>query len=424
MNKDNKNTNLIVESNPHMRSSNSTRQIMLGVIIATLPVVFASVYIFGAKAAVLIISCVCSCIFFEYMTRLLLKKSVTIGNLSAVVTGILLAFNLPVTIPIYIAVIGSFVAIVVAKEMFGGLGQNFANPAIVGRIVLMLSFPAYMNNYVAPFYYRKSVDVVTTATPMSIDSPELLPSVKDLLLGNHGGSLGETCSLAILIGFVILLLLRIIRPITPLIFVGTVMVGTFIAGGDPIFAVLSGGLLLGAIFMATDYSTNPMTFTGKMIFGFGCGLITLSIRQFGGMPEGTAFSILTMNLLTPSIDKLTRPKPFGMKKDITEKNDSNEKNEKKVIIINNPSKQSKLIGGLTTLLLGLLGIVYSIITITSNDYVKYYGFSGSAVGDWLKTAEGIVTIVIGVISIILFTIGGFLLLSLKFKRVQKGKIDE
>ncbi|MCL1903946.1 MAG: RnfABCDGE type electron transport complex subunit D [Oscillospiraceae bacterium] len=308
---------LIIEPNPHIRSDNSTKQIMLTVIIALVPAMLASVIIFGARAALLISICVGSCVLFEYLFRKMFKKSRTIGDFSAIVTGILLAFNLPVTLPLYMAVIGSFVAIVIVKEMFGGLGQNFANPAIVGRIVLMLSFPAQMSNYAVPFYYKDGFDAVTTATPLSAESPDQIPPMLDLFFGKHGGSLGETCSFALILGFIILLVMRIIRPATPLILVGTVALGTFVFSGfntdETLFAIITGGLLLGAIFMATDYTTNPMTLKGKIIFAFGCGLIALVIRQLAGMPEGVAFAILTMNIFTPVIDKITRPKPLGMK---------------------------------------------------------------------------------------------------------------
>ena len=307
---------LIIEPTPHIRSDNSTSQIMFHVIIATVPAILASIAIFGARAAIMIFVCVCSCVFFEFFFRLIFKKSRTIGDYSAVVTGIILAFNLPVTLPLYMAVIGCFAAIVVVKEMFGGLGQNFVNPAIVGRIVLMLSFPSHMSSYVKAFYYLEcDIEATTAATPLAVESPELMPSMLELFLGTHGGSLGETSALALLIGFVYLLAMRIIRPVTPLVFIGTVAIGTLIAtGGDfeaVLFTILTGGLLLGAIFMATDYTTNPMTLRGKFVFAFGCGLISFIIRQFGGMPEGVAFSILTMNMLTPFIDKITRPKPFG-----------------------------------------------------------------------------------------------------------------
>lgn len=305
---------LIIEPSPHIRSNNSTSQIMLNVIIATVPAMIASVIIFGLRAALMICVCVSSCVFFEAMFRIIFKRTQTIGNLSAVVTGILLAFNLPVTLPFYMAVIGCFAAIVVVKEMFGGIGQNIANPAIVGRIVLMLSFPLDMSNYVGAFYYKDGADALATATPLTVENPDIL----DLFLGRHGGSIGETCSAALLLGFVYLLVMRIVRPVTPIVFAGTVFIGTYIIKGDfdaALTALLSGGLLLGAIFMSTDYTTNPMTLKGKLIFAFGCGLITLIIREFGGMPEGVAFSILTMNLITPVIDKITRPKPFGGKKE-------------------------------------------------------------------------------------------------------------
>ena len=309
---------LIIQPNPHIRSNNSTAKIMLNVIIASLPAMIASVLIFGTRAALLIVTCVCACVFFEYLFRVVVfKRTQSIHDLSAVVTGILLAFNLPVTLPWYMAVIGSFVAIVVVKEMFGGLGQNFANPAVVGRIVLVLSFSAYMSDYVNPVFnpFREGYSAVTSATPL-VTSAEEMPSMLELFLGFHGGALGETSSAALLLGFIYLLIMRIIRPVTPVIFTGTVAIGTFIITGSlnaAITAILTGGLLLGAVFMATDYVTNPMTLKGKMVFAFGCGLITLVIRQFGAMPEGVAFSILTMNLLTPAIDKLTHPKAFGVK---------------------------------------------------------------------------------------------------------------
>jgi electron transport complex protein RnfD len=326
---------LIIEPAPHIRSNNSTAQIMGNVIIAAIPAMIASVIIFGMRAALLIITCVCACIFFEAIFRMVFKKSHTINDLSAVVTGVLLAFNLPVTLPLYMAVIGSFIAIVIVKQMFGGLGQNFANPAVVGRIILMLSFPAQMSHYVAPFFHKESTgnaDAVSAATPLAVDGSQV-PNILDLFFGVHGGSLGETCAFALLLGFIYLLIMRIIRPITPLVFIGTVALGTLIAGGDPLVAILTGGLLLGAIFMATDYATNPMTPVGKMLFGFGCGLITVVIRQFGGMPEGVAFSILTMNLVTPIIDKVSRPKPFGVVAEkigeTDEKNNPKKENDKK-----------------------------------------------------------------------------------------------
>jgi electron transport complex protein RnfD len=282
---------------------------MLHVIIALMPAFVAAAIIFGPRAAVVTVVCVASCVFFEYFFRAAVKKEQTVSDLSAVVTGMLLAFNLPVTMPLYMVVIGAFIAIVVVKQMFGGIGQNFANPAIVARIALMMSFSPQMSSWVKPFYYRLGgADAVTVASPLAADAP---PDLKDLFFGINAGSLGETCAFALLLGFVYLLAARVIRPATPAAFVGVFAAATFFAGGDVLAGVLSGGLLLGAIFMATDYATTPLTPLGKIIFGTGCGLITFIIRQFGTMPEGVSFSILIMNILTPYIDKLTRPKPFG-----------------------------------------------------------------------------------------------------------------
>lgn len=306
---------LIVEPSPHIRSENKTRKIMLHVIIALLPVLAASSYIFGPRALILTAVCVISCIVFEFLFKKITKREQTVSDLSAVITGMLLAFNLPVTLPIYAAIIGCFVAIVIVKQMFGGIGQNFANPAITARIVLTLSFTAQMSYWVKPFYYSESItDSVTSATPLALGTGDKTHELTDLLFGFHAGSLGETCSVAILLGFIYLLVTRVISPVTPVVFIGVVAIGAFIGEGDVLREVLSGGLLLGAIFMATDYSTTPLTQTGKMIFGIGCGLITLVIRGFGGMPEGVSFSILIMNILTPYIDKATRTRPFGSKK--------------------------------------------------------------------------------------------------------------
>ena len=307
---------LIIQPTPHLRSKNSTAKIMLNVVIAALPAMAASVHFFGSAAATLIAVCVASCVIFEAGFRRLIGRSNSIDDLSAVVTGVILALNLPPTLPPYLAVIGSFVAIVVTKEMFGGLGQNFANPAAVGRIVLMLSFPAAMSVYAAPYFFKdvaEAADAVTAATPLAMTAAEM-PSLWDLFVGNHAGSLGETSAAALLIGFVYLLAMRIIRPITPVAFVTTIAVGTYLLTGDlrtVLETLLTGGILLGAVFMVTDYVTNPMSALGKIIFGVGCGIISVVIRQYGGMPEGVIFAILTMNVLTPTIDRLSRPRPFG-----------------------------------------------------------------------------------------------------------------
>ena len=285
---------------------------MLNVIIALIPALIAAVVIFGFRALLVTAVCVVSCVFFEYLYRTLMKKDNTTSDLSAIVTGMLLAFNLPVTIPIWMAVIGCFVSIVIVKQLFGGIGQNFANPAIVGRIVLFLSFSSAMSNWVEPFYYRNA-EAVTTATPLALlsDPAAAAPDNLDLFLGINGGCLGETCALALLIGGVYLVIRRIINPMAPVAFIGTVFVGSFLLGLDPVAQILSGGLMLGAIFMATDYATTPVTFWGKLIFGVGCGLITLLIRNFASYPEGVSFAILLMNILTPYIEKVTRPRVFG-----------------------------------------------------------------------------------------------------------------
>ncbi len=298
-------------------------KIMLLVIIALIPAIVASVIIFGPRALWLIAICTASSVIFEYLCRLIMKRENTIGDLSAVVTGILLAMNLPVTLPWWMAVIGSFVAIVIVKQLFGGLGQNFANPAIVGRIVLMLSFTSQMTNWVKPFWY-KTADITTSATPLAAEwttvyksSSDFIGAIQppvaysDLFFGTVGGCLGETCALALLAGGIFLVITKVISPSAPLAFIGTVALMTLITGGDVLFQLLSGGLMLGAIFMATDYVTTPITTKGKIIFGIGCGLITFLIRTYGSFPEGVSFSILLMNILTPYIDRLTRTKPLG-----------------------------------------------------------------------------------------------------------------
>ncbi len=300
---------LIIEPSPHIKSPITTQKIMLTVIIALLPALLASVIIFGLRALVMTVICCACCVIFEWVTRKIMKRDSTISDLSAIVTGMLLSFNLPVTLPIYMAVIGCFVAIVIVKQFFGGIGQNFANPAITARIVLMLSFTSYMTSWAQPFYYQ-STELVTTSTPLAGGEASLM----DMFLGTTGGCLGETCALALIIGGIFLVITRVISPATPLCFIGTVFVLSLISTGDiekATAAILSGGLMLGAIFMATDYSTTPLTLPGKIIFGIGCGLITMLIRNFGTMPEGVSYSILLMNILTPIIDRFTVPKAFG-----------------------------------------------------------------------------------------------------------------
>ena len=304
---------LMVSSSPHFNGGRTTQNIMLDVIIALSPAMIASVILFGFRAAVVILTCVASCILSEYLSRRVMKRPQTVGDLSCVVTGILLALNLPVTINPLIAVFGSVAAIVVVKQMFGGIGQNFVNPALTARIILLNSFPSRMTHWVQPFDYAATADAVTTATPLGIlkEGGGELPSYLDLFLGNTGGCLGETCALAILLGGIYLIVRRVISPVIPVTYLATVAVLSMMMGRDPLFDLLSGGLLLGAFFMATDYTTSPLYFWGRIVFAFGCGLITMLIREFGSLPEGVSYSIILMNILTPLIERAIKPRPFG-----------------------------------------------------------------------------------------------------------------
>lgn len=302
---------LIVTPSPHISSSRTTATIMRDVVIALIPALIASVIFFGLRALLVEAVCVISCIAFEYASRRVMKRDNTISDWSAVVTGLLLAFNLPVSIPIWVAIIGCFAAIVIVKQLFGGIGQNFANPAITGRIILFVSFASHMTNWLPPFFYKSDVDVVSIATPLTdMASANTL----DLFLGNVPGCLGETSALALLLGGIYLVVRRVISPTIPLVYIGTVFVLAFCFGQNPVDQIFAGGLMIGAIFMATDYATSPMTTKGKIIFGFGCGLITICIRVFGNYPEGTSFAILFMNIVCPLIDRYTKSKPFGIQK--------------------------------------------------------------------------------------------------------------
>ena len=301
---------MYVSSSPHFRCNTSTTKIMLDVIIALVPAVIASVIFFGPYSLMLIGVCIASCVICEYISRKIMKRDTTIGDLSAVVTGLLLALNLPVNINPLIAVFGSIVAIVVVKQMFGGIGMNFVNPAIAARIVLLVSFPNAMMTWVEPFWYKAGVDATTSATPLVTGDA----SYVNLLLGNHGGSLGETCAVALLLGGVYLVIRKVISPIIPCVYILSAGVMSLVLGQDPIYQILSGGLLLGAIFMATDYVTSPYTKWGKVIFAIGCGVLTILLRTFSNMPEGVSFSIILMNILVPLIEMVTTPKAFGKAK--------------------------------------------------------------------------------------------------------------
>ena len=292
-----------VSPSPHLRSGASTTMIMFHVIIATVPAMAASAIFFGARALLLISFCALSAMVWERLCRFVMKRPDSTGDLSALVTGILLAFNLPVTLPLPFAAIGTFVAIVITKQLFGGIGQNFANPAIVGRIVLMLSFTGRMTNWVIP----NGLDAVSSATPLVTGNA----SYFDLFIGRCGGCLGETSAAALLAGGIYLVAVKVITPHAPLAFIGTVYAISAVTGRDPIYQILSGGLMLGAIFMATDYVTTPVTKKGRVVFGIGCGIITCVIRFWCSAPEGVSYSILLMNIATPYIDMFTRRKPFG-----------------------------------------------------------------------------------------------------------------
>ena len=304
---------LLIEPSPHIRNNLTTQKIMLNVLIALLPSVIAGTVLFGLRALVLVVLCGVFCVISEWLFELVTKRPVTVSDLSAVVTGVLLGLDLPPTLPIYMAAIGCFAAIVAVKQFFGGLGQNFANPAITARIILMLSFGKYMTSFSAPISWNGAVsDALSSATPLS--SPDTPFSYMDLFLGNHAGCIGETCTAALLAGGLYLIVRGIIDPVIPAAFIGTTALCSFIGGYDVPAQLMSGGLMIGAFFMATDYATTPISRAGKLIFAIGCGIFTSLIRFFGIYPEGVSFSILIMNILVPLIDRYVRPIPFGVHK--------------------------------------------------------------------------------------------------------------
>ncbi len=322
---DYKNLKLIASSSPHIRSNENTRSIMLDVIIAMLPALFWAIYNFGFKALISVAVSVVACLFWEWLYRKLLKKPQSIGDLSAVVTGMLLAFVCPPELPWWALIIGAFFSIVVVKQLYGGIGCNFLNPALAGRAILLASYATAMTTWTLP---TSKVDtVVSTATPLAIMKEGTVEkfteltanySVGDMFIGRVGGSLGEVSALALLLGFVWLLIRKVISWHTPVAFIGTVAILTLIsapAGIDNVqymlYNVFGGGLMLGAIFMATDYATSPVTKPGQLIFGIGCGLITCFIRRFGSYPEGVCYSILIMNCTTWLLDKYIRPTIYG-----------------------------------------------------------------------------------------------------------------
>ena len=298
---------LTVASSPHIKRPDPTRGIMSDVVIALAPAATYGCILFGLRALAVLITSVSVAVLCEFLWNKALKKPNTIKDMSAVVTGLLLGMNLPPTLPLWQAAIGSAAAIIVVKQMFGGLGHNFANPAIAARIILLVSFPASMTRFTEPVS-----DAVTSATPLAGTAGTL--SFKTLFFGMHAGSIGETSAFLLIVGGLYLVIRRVITPIIPVCFIGTVALLSLISGESVMLSVFGGGLILGAVFMATDYTTSPTTPLGKAVFAVGCGIITFVIRKFGSLPEGVSYSILLMNILVPHINRFTLSKPFGFEK--------------------------------------------------------------------------------------------------------------
>ena len=304
--------NLAVSSSPHLRSGASTRRIMQEVCLALAPAGIAGIVLFGAHAAALIAASVITCVLSEFIYQKLAKEKSTIGDWSAVVTGLLLAYNLPANAPIWLAVVGGVIAIVLVKQMFGGIGSNFMNPALTARAILFVSWSSLMSSYTQTTFV---VDATSSATPLALMGAGSVTDVNlwNLMIGNCSGVLGETCKLAIIAGGVYMLIRRIIDWRIPVTFIGTVFLCYLLKDGAEmaVYQIFAGGLMLGAFFMATDYATSPVTGIGKLIMGVGCGILLFVIRAYASYPEGCSFAILFMNVVTPLIDKFTMPKPFG-----------------------------------------------------------------------------------------------------------------
>lgn len=321
---------LLVSASPHIVSSVTTRKIMIMVAIALIPTLIASTLIFGIRVLLLCGVTVAACVGFEALYCIVMKKPIPVADFSAVVTGLILAFNLPPQFPLWMATIGAFVSIVVVKQMFGGLGFNFANPALVGRMVLQLSFTGQMINYTYP-KSMAGIDALASATPLYTLSEGTVPLI-DLLFGTHGGTLGETCAIALIAGGLFLVFTRVIKPVIPMVYIGSVFVfhlllnlftknlSLQVAVLDAAAYLLAGGLLLGAFFMATDYTTSPYTFRGRFVYALGLGILTVSLREWSNMLEGVSYSILLMNILVPYLNVLFRQRPLGTKKKRIKKN--------------------------------------------------------------------------------------------------------
>lgn len=319
---DYKGLKLIASSNPHIRNNEDTRSLMLDVIIALMPALAMSVYVFGVTTLISAVVSVAGAVFFEWLYRKLLKKPQTIGDLSAALTGLLLSMVCPPTLPYWMLLVGDFFAIFVVKQLYGGIGKNFLNPALAGRAALVACYASQMTSWAAP----RTVDAVTAATPLAMmkagefEALTAQYSLSDMFIGLIGGSAGEVSAMMLLIGGLYLIFRRVISWHTPVAYIGTVAVLTFLfpQGNDALtymlYNVFGGGLMLGAFFMATDYVTSPVTKEGQLIYGLGCGLLTMFIRCFGSYPEGVCYSILIMNCLVWIIDKYTKPTRFGVDK--------------------------------------------------------------------------------------------------------------
>lgn len=306
--------NFVVSGTPHVRSKESIQSIMRDVIIALVPATAAGIYYFGLRALILIVAAIISAVFFEWLYEKITKKPVTINDLSAVVTGLLLAMNLPASAPVWVAIVGSAFAIIFAKQLFGGLGQNFINPALAGRAFLLASYPTEMTTWVVP--NGLAADAATYATPLAqLKNGALDASLKELVLGQVGGTIGETCAIALIIGGIYLLYRHVISWKIPVIYIATVFILFAVIGRHgmrmPLQEIFAGGVMLGGIFMATDYASSPVTPKGQIIFAVGAGLLTYLIRTFGGYPEGVSYSILIMNCCVPLIERFTEPTIFG-----------------------------------------------------------------------------------------------------------------
>lgn len=315
-----KRTGLIVSSAPHVVNPVDTTSIMRDVIIALIPALIVAIYVFGFRALALTLVCVAACVIFEWAFQKFMHRKQTIGDLSAALTGLILALNMPSTFPFWMAIIGCFIAIVIVKQLFGGLGENFANPAIVARIALFVGFASAMTNWkvtdkMDPAIIAAAGDAMTGATPLALYAKGAeLPSTMSMFLGTINGSMGEVSAIALIIGGIYLLIRKVITWEIPVSFIAVVAILSAAFGRNPLFDILAGGVMLGAIFMATDYVTSPINPVGKLIFGAGCGAMTMLIRQFGAYPEGVSFAILLMNVLTPHIDNWTRSKLNGVDK--------------------------------------------------------------------------------------------------------------